>query len=904
MKILNFKTINGPNVYHTRPVLVMKIDLELWTDQSSQEIHGFIEKLMATFPGLIEHRCSPGYYGGFYERLLRGTYLAHIIEHIAIELSVLAGIRVRFGKTLYAGQTGYYNIITRFINEEGMKTCLESAFKIVEAMILKVEFNLAEELKKIQFISEKTKLGPSTEAILQAAQKKGIPCHRLGQESLLRLGYGKNIRFVQATLTDRTSAIAVDLVQDKALTKNILQQYNIPVPQGLVVKKKNEIVDAFLKLKSSVAVKPLDGHHGQGVCLNLKSLDSVQEAFFIAQKYSESVLIEEMCFGKDYRILIIDKKMVAAAERIPPFIIGDGSSSVQQLIEKLNQDPRRANGHCGALTKIEIDAILLNTIQMQNENLNSILKKNKKLILRENANLSSGGTAKDVTDLVHSEVRSLCERIARIVNLDICGIDLIHSNVADPIANNLKVIEVNAGPGLRMHLFPNEGQSRNVGEKIIDMLYPITSAARIPIIGVTGTNGKTSIVRMLRKIFSALPNSTVGMTSSDGIWIGQEKVADGDASGPVSALTVLSDSKVDHAILELARGGLLRGGLAYDFSDIGIVTNIRPDHLGQDGIEDLEDLVRIKSLVVEQVKENGYVILNADDEQSLGLMNRKNLFKVSKNIILYSLKPYNPALVWHLKQKKDACWLQGDMIHVMLNNKMYQIGNASSLPISMNGIAQFQISNVLAVVAAAVASGVQVDIIYDALMDFNPNRENSGRVNLYKVQQGYVFLDYAHNPDGLAAIGEMLSFFKDYKKTAVLGLPGDRKNSLIEKSAHVAAQYFDRIILRDDFDLRGRSPGEIPELLNSVLTKNYPHIETQIIENENKAIEKGLNSLSEKDIVVLFYDELGPVKKTLRQFDPYPMDSIPQHEKIKEKIQNSLYNRRLPEQDWIKPHLK
>lgn len=874
MRLLKFKTLHGPNIFHNQPVIVMKVDLAKWTEVSSQEIHGFIEKLLSVFPGLMEHTCSPGHYGGFYERLVRGTYLAHIIEHVAIELSQLAKIPVTYGKTFYAGETGHYNIVTRFTNEEGMKLVLTSAFNIVQAMITAADFNLSVVIGKIHAVAEATKLGPSTESLWAAAQLQGIPVERVGEDSLLRMGYGRKSRFVQAAVTDRTSNIAVELVQDKALTKKFLQKYSIPVPEGLVISEPSEINSVLTELNPPLVLKPIDGHHGQGVCLNLNTLPEIEKSFQIAKIYSEKVLIEEMCPGRDYRVLLVNNKMTAAAERLPPSVTGDGKSTVAQLLSDLNSDPRRENGHSGYLTKVVVDEILLQTLQSQNLNLETIPKAQQNIILRYNANLSGGGTAKDVTDLVHPEVRLLCERISRLVGLDICGIDLIHSDISQPAKQDLKVIEVNAGPGLRMHLAPSEGRPRPVGEKIIEMIYPHAKDSRIPILSVTGTNGKTSVVRMLRKIFSNGQHGTVGMTSSDGIWIGNDKIESGDTSGPTSAATVLHDPQVDLAILELARGGLLRGGLAYDWSDVGIVTNIRADHLGQDGIEDIEDLIRIKSLIVERVRENGTVILNADDENALGLRDRKNLFKTKKNIILYSVNPWNLELIKHLNKKKDACWIQDEIIYVRHRGELLQLGSVMDLPVTMGGAAQFQISNLLAAVAGGIALEVPPEQIYMSLKNFNPITENSGRANLYKVHEGYIFLDYAHNPDGITAIGEMLSHFSGYRKTAVLGLPGDRKNDLLEKSAHAISRYFDQIILRDDYDLRGRNAGEVPRRLYDVITRSYPHIKTSIIENEDQAIEAALTHLTSEDIVVLFYDSLEQAMRKLRQFDPYPVESI------------------------------
>ncbi len=877
MKILSTRTLHGPNVYHTKPVIIMTVDLEEWTDIDSCDIPNFTENLLQIFPGLQRHHCSLGHEGGFIERLRTGTYMGHIIEHLALELSVLTDIQVTYGKTRYAGQPGKYEIVVRFENEDGMKECLRQAFDAAKAAATSVEFNLKAGLELIRFFTNRTKLGPSAQALLDAAKKRNIPYQRLGDNSLIRLGYGSKLKRVQAAVTDMTSLVASDIAQDKSWTKTILKENFLPVPQGFVLSSELALTDTLTILPPPYAIKPLNGNHGNGVTLNLRSQKEAVEAFNIARKFSPSVLIEEMCSGKDYRVLVVNGKMIAAAERVPPIVTGDGKKTVQELINKINLDPLRGDGHEKFLSKIEVDDILVGFLAKQSLSLTSVVESGKTVIVRPNANLSSGGKAIDVTKKAHPTVVTLCERAARVVGLDICGIDLIHSDITQPINEHSKIIEVNAGPGLRMHLAPSEGEAQQVAEPIIDMLYPNQDQGRIPIISVTGTNGKTTVVRMLHKIFTDQNEKTVGLTTTDGIWIGNEKIFSGDTTGPLSSQLILSDPKVDMAVLEVARGGLLRGGLAYDWSDISIITNVRPDHIGQDGIESVDDLVWIKSVVAERVKENGVLVLNADDEASLSLKNNPKINKVKKQISLFSLNSQNSALRSHRITGGSACWLENDWVfyqHAGLFEKLFKI---SDIPATFKGYADFQISNILAVVSAAIAGGAKPEQITKSLKAFRPLEENMGRLNLYKLHAGYVLIDYGHNPDAITAIGKMLGRFSGYKKTAVFGMPGDRATQLIESGGEAIAHCFDRFILKDDEDLRGRQKLEVPQILQkSILNKN-PKAQVQIILDQTEAIHKALEKIQPNEIVGIFYDKFNEVMSALRQYDPQPIDFIPDY---------------------------
>lgn len=871
MEIVSFRTLWGPNVYHNHPVLMMRVDLGDWAETSSAEFPFFKENLMALLPELRTHECSPGRPGGFCERLDRGTYMAHIMEHVALELSELAGIGVNFGKARFAGEKGHYNIITRFRNESGMKASLEKSFLIVKNLLERKPVDLGSVLEFIETQVRESALGPSAASLVKEAQRRKIPVRRVSDNSLYQLGYGKNRRFLQAAVTDGTSLISTEILQDKDQTKKILRKFSIPAPRGVLVESRRELPEKIKGLRFPLVVKPFDGHHGKGVELDLRTAKELRSAFLRARKYSDRILIEEMCRGKDYRVLVVDGKVVAAAERRPPHVEGNGFSTIQTLIEALNTDPRRGVGHENFLTRVEIDDVLTEHLAKRNLSLAHVPAKNEIVVLRGNSNLSSGGTAHDVTESMHPEVRALCERTARLLNIDICGIDLIHHDLSLPVARGLQVIEVNAGPGLRMHLQPATGAAQPVAEKILDMLYPPHANSRIPIVSVTGTNGKTTVTRMIRKILSNTQNC-VGMTTTDGIWIGEECIAQGDMTGPISSETVLSDPKVDMAVLEVARGGILRGGLAYDWSDVGVVTNIKADHLGQDGIEDLDDLIWIKSLVAERVREGGWLVLNADDPSVLSLREKPSIARIPKNYFLYSTSPANPALLKHLYDGQAGCWLENGFLCLQKDGILSRILEVGEIPSTLKGKARFQISNALAALAAGFCMGATLEEIRRGLQSFRASMENSGRLNFYRVGDAHVLLDYAHNPEALRALADLVKGLGFGRVKLVASLPGDRRADLLTESAKIMAKSFDHIIVKEEKDLRGRKAGEISDLILKTVARESPALPCEFIADETEALEHALKGLTKKDLVIVLQDELEPFLARLRQYDPIPVD--------------------------------
>jgi len=634
MKIVNHRALGGPNVYHHRPVLVTTLDLGELADRETRDLPGLHERLLEHVPGLRAHRCSRGHEGGFLERLQEGTYFAHLVEHVALELSGPAGIQVGFGKARYAGETGLYHLIVRYKSEAGMRRVVEVAVELVEACIAGADYPLQAQLAIVRDIVERNALGPSTRAIVEAADARGLPWRRLNERSLIQVGYGAQSRIIQAALTGATSHIAVEIAQDKEATNRMLHEAGISVPRAYAAATVAEALDAWRRIGAPVAVKPIDGHQGKGITLDVAGEAEVPGAFELAYDHSRygDVLVEQMLEGRDYRVLVVNGRMVAAAERRPASVTADGLHTVAQLVQLENESPLRGEGHSRPLSRIKLGASTERCLVRQGLALDSVPPAGREVQLSETGNLSTGGRAVDVTDHVHPDVRHMCERAARVVGLDICGVDLVAPDIARAKA---AIVEVNAAPGLRMHVAPSAGTPRDVGGAIVAALFPPGRRGRIPVISITGTNGKTTTTRMAAHLL-ALSGRTVGMTSSDGVWIDGEQVAQGDTTGPRSAQRVLFDRDVQIAVLETARGGIMRRGLGYDWADVGVVTNVQADHIGQDGLETLEDIAHVKELVAERVLPGGTLVLNADDPLVRGFARHGE----GRRIAFFGLRPF------------------------------------------------------------------------------------------------------------------------------------------------------------------------------------------------------------------------------------------------------------------------
>jgi len=874
MRVESIRTLAGPNVYTHSPALLMRLDLEDLAGRETREFEGFNERLLARLPGLDSHHCSRGYAGGFVERLREGTYFGHVVEHVALELTGLAGVGVTHGKTRSADRPGLYHVVVEYRAERCTRFLLETAVALVEALLAGEPFPVEERVCEARRIAARTELGPSTRAIVEAAARRGIPWSRVGPDSIVQLGWGRHRRFVQAATSDLTSSVAVEIAADKDLTKQLLEAAAIPVPRGVVVKTEAEAVAALRELGGAVVVKPLDGRQGCGVSLNLSTAEEVAAAFRIAREHSGSVLVEELIRGRNYRVLVVGGRVVAASERLPCHVVGDGRRTVAELIELANEDPLRGDGHEKPLTKIKVDDIALAHLARTGWGLERVPAPGQTVFLRESVNLSTGGVARDVTDRAHESVRRACVRAARAVGLDICGVDLVLEEIAAPfVKGSGAVIELNASPGLRMHCHPSEGRPRDVGEAIVRMLYP-EGDGRVPVFSVTGTNGKTTVTRMISHVLASA-GLTVGMTTTDGVWVGGERVAEGDTTGPHSARAVLSDPTVEAAVLETARGGIVRRGLGYDWSDVAVLTNIQPDHIGQDGIESVEDLLWIKSLVAERVREGGALVLNADDERLARLADHPRVAKTAKRVVYFSMRENHVVIRKHADAGGTAFFVRDGWVVEASGFEQRRLLRVAGVPATVGGAAEFQVANVLACVAACRAHGVSVEQVASALATFRAAADNPGRFNLYRLPAGgHALLDYGHNPEAFRAVCQTVARWDGLRATGIVGLPGDRADELIEEAGRAAARGFSRVVIKEDKDPRGREKGEVAERLRRAVLDEAPGRECAVVLDEAEALRGELRRLGAGGVVVMFYDKLEPLLRVLEEFGAEPASGI------------------------------
>ncbi len=873
MRIRSIRALEGPNVHAYRSVLLMQLDLEALTDRDTREFAGFDDRLIALLPGLHEHVCGTGRAGGFIERLCGGTFFGHVVEHVALELSSVAGAPVNFGRTRVTADRRVYDVVVEYTCAPLMRFLLHAAVEIVGSLAEGREFTALEErLAEARRVLDRAALGPSTRAIVDAARRRGIPVTRLNEDSLVQLGYGKHLRLIEATVASTTSAIGVSIAADKQLTRELLDRALLPVPRGGIARTEDDAIRLFAEIDGRAVVKPLDGSQGRSVAVDLNTPSQVADAFRGALEISKAAVVEEMLHGRDYRLLVVGGRFAAASERLPAEVVGDGGRTVEQLVEHANRDPRRGESHEKPLTRITIDEGARELLNEQHLLSGDVPPPGVHVRLRHTANLSTGGTARDVTDAVHPDTIVIAERAARVVGLDICGIDLIAPDISSPLPKRgAGIIEVNSGPGIRMHHHPSEGAPRDVGTAIVNMLYPAPATGRIPIAAITGTNGKTTVARMLAHAFAAT-SRTVGLTTTDGVYIGGRAVACGDMTGPRSARAVLADPAVEVAVLETARGGIVRSGLGFDWCDVAVVTNIQADHLGQDGIRTIDDLVHIKSLVPERVREGGTIVLNGDDECSAGLADNERIRRIRREIVLFSLQARQPRVEQHLHWGGTAYFPRNGWIVEARGAVRQAVCRLASIPCTFGGAAQFNLSNALAAVAAGRAMGLDSAVLAASLGSFAPERENPGRANLYAVRDGYLLVDYGHNAAAIAAVAGMLRRWRGRRLTGILGLPGDRMEAVTCEAVEAAAHAFDRIIVREDHDLRGRAAGEMPAvILREVRRIRGTDCPCTIIPDQRQALKTALDTMERSELVVLFYDEFEELREILAGVGATPM---------------------------------
>ena len=837
MRIDEIKILKGPNYWSIRrPKLIqMKLDLEEMEEKPTNHIHGFLDRLKAMFPSMYSHRCSVGEPGGFFSRVEEGTWMGHVIEHVALELQSLAGMECGFGRTRSTGnKEGEYYVVFNYMEEDAGVFAARASVSICRALAEGMPYALEDDIQKLREIRENTRLGPSTGCIVEEAAKRGIPYIRLNKQSLVQLGYGIHQKRIRATIASTTSNIAVDIACDKEETKLLLEAAEIPVPRGTVVRTPEGLREAIKKFGYPLVIKPIDGNHGKGNTTNINDDEQALKAFEAAKLYSRSVIVEKYITGFDFRALVVNYKFICAALRTPASVIGDGVHTIQWLIDETNKDARRGFGHEKVLTQITVDDFTWKMLNDLGYTLETIPAAEELVLLKPTANLSTGGTSEDVTDEVHPANVFMFERIARIIGLDICGIDIMVQDLRSPV-NEIggAILEVNAAPGFRMHIEPAKGLPRNAAEPVIDMLFPKGSSGRIPIIAITGTNGKTTTTRLTAHIAKSA-GKKVGYTTSDGVYIQNQLMMKGDCTGPVSAQFVLKDPTVDFAVLECARGGILKAGLAFQNCDVAVVTNVAADHIGLGGINSVEQMAKVKAVVPETVFPHGYAILNADDDLVFAM--KGNL---KCNVALFSMNEDNPRIKEHCRNGGLATVFENGFISLLKGTWKVRVMAVKDIPLTFEGKAVHNIANCLpAVMATYLYRDITIEDIRAALLSFVPSPlQTPGRLNFFHFKDFSFLADFAHNPHGLNLLCEFVSKLDYPKKVGVISGTGDRRDEDIMELGAISAKHFDEIIIRCDKNLRGRTADEIIELLQRGIKSVNPDVPTMVIPNEDQALE-------------------------------------------------------------------
>ena len=853
MKIREINAMRGPNYWSIRRhrLIVMVLDLEEMEELPTNKIEGFADRIQEMFPSMYAHRCSEGCEGGFFMRVDEGTWMGHVIEHIALEIQTLADMDTGFGRTRGYGEKGVYNVVFSYIEESVGRYAAKAAVRICEALIAGDPYDLEEDIQRMRELRESERLGPSTGSIVLEAQSRGIPWIRLNKYSLVQLGYGANQKRIQATVTSETSSIGVELACDKEDTKYLLEQAEVEVPRGDIISRESGLEDACRYVGYPLVIKPIDGNHGRGITVDINSYKDALEAFKVAKEVSRRVIVEKYITGEDYRLLVINNNFVAAAKRTPAHVVGDGKSTIEELVEEVNKDPRRGYGHEKVLTAITINDLTKTIIADAGYTVDSVLKEGERLILKDTANLSTGGTAEDVTDIVHPANVSMAERISKIIDLDICGIDVMTSDISQPLSDTGgAVLEVNAGPGFRMHLAPTSGLPRNVAAPVVDKLFPQKGdTGRIPIIAITGTNGKTTTSRLIAHI-AKMNGQRVGYTTSDGVYIQNRMLMKGDCTGPASAEFVLKDPTVNFAVLECARGGLLRAGLGFKKCDVAIVTNVSADHLGLKGIHTIEQLARVKAVIPETVLPDGYAILNADDDLVYEM--RRN---INCNLALFSMDENNPRIQALQRIGGITAIYENGYVTLCRGEWKMRLMKAENIPLTYGGKALFMIQNILPAIIAANVQGISIEDTKAALETFIPSASSTpGRLNLFKFKNFDILLDYAHNPAGIRALQKFTNNLEATVKVGIIAGIGDRREEDNNEMGSIAAEMFDEIIIRQDKNLRGKSETDLINMLDAGIKKQDPNKKTTIIPSEKDAITHAVAHAEKGSLIVLCSD--------------------------------------------------
>ena len=867
MKILDTQVYRGPNLYSLRKVIRLRVDLGELEEYPTGRLPGFVDRLLALIPTLHEHTCSYEEPGGFVRRMTEdeGTWLGHVLEHVAIELQCLAGTPVSYGKTrsrdLPAGQ---YHVIYSYEEESVGLRAGELALELILHLLPPerpahdpAPFDFAAELERFIRLAQRRAFGPSTASLVNAAEQRGIPWIRLNNRSLVQLGHGKYQRRIQATVTSETRHTAVEIASDKRLTNQILEDLGLPVPRQRIVDEADEAVEAAERLGYPVVVKPLDGNHGRGVSINLTTPEQVRDAFEKAYERASTVIVETYQTGHDYRILVVNGKVVAVSQRVPGHVVGDGEHTVAELVDLVNLDPRRGVGHEKVLTRLELDHQALRLLEQAGLTAESVLPAGEIFYLRSTGNLSTGGTAIDKTDVIHYDNRIMAERAVKAVGLDVGGVDFISPDIARSHQDvGGAIVEINAAPGFRMHVAPTEGKPRDVAGPVIDMLFPQGTPYRIPIAAITGTNGKTTTTRMVGHILK-LSGCHVGMTTSDGVYIDGVLTVKGDMTGPWSSHLVLRDPNVDAAVLETARGGIVRSGLGWRKCKVGAVLNVASDHLGMGGVDDLEELAEIKRVVVEVAQD--YCVLNADDDRVARMAEHSRA-----KPIWVTMDRNNERVRRHIRENGKAVVLEeglnGRMIVLYDGEDHIPVLWARQIPATVEGHALHNVQNAMFATAVSLAMGIGLENVRQGLRTFTTDFfQTPGRMNFFNEHPFRVLLDYAHNAHGMKAMAQMIRELTVHgRRVGVVSAPGDRRDADILELAQAAATAFDLILLREDDNRRGREPGVVGELLRQgLLAAGFPAERIAPgVYDEEEAVQRGLETAQPGDLLVIFGDKL------------------------------------------------
>ncbi|MCW3077747.1 MAG: hypothetical protein JWO32_2356 [Bacteroidetes bacterium] len=835
MILKELRVMRGPNMWSAHhKVIAVKLDFNAYDDQKVQSIPLLITNLTKV-DGMNKAKEST---------LLNAAELMG-----SLMVSLQPELPGHFSESLVKGSNSYYVVFSYELERVGIEAAY-NACEIVEDLLDNKPVNLQEIKRGLKDLHRKLQMGPSTQAIVDAAVKRGISFKKI-PGGLIMLGQGKYQKRIAASIIESTGNISVDIAGDKELTKQLLDRALIPIPRGYSITREESLKEISEDLGYPLVTKPLNGHQGKGITSDITKFETLVAGFKDAQKHSRTVIVEKHIKGDDYRFLVIGYKLVAVAKRTPAAVTGDGRSTIEELVNIVNSDPKRGDGHGSVLTKIIVDDSVHSLLHSKQLNLYSIPKEGETVYLKDTANLSTGGTAIDVTDEVHPENILLAERAARIIGLDICGIDIMAPDVSTSLMQNGgAVLEVNAAPGLRMHIAPSYGTPRNVGEPIIDLLFPKDTPSKIPIVAVTGTNGKTTTSRLMAFI-AGREGYNVGFTSTDGVYLNNTCIFKGDCSGPKSTEVILDEPGVDFAVLECARGGIIRSGLAFKECDIAIVTNVAADHLGQKDIFTIEDLAGVKSVVPQAVSKNGYSILNACDDLVYKMKDR-----VTSKVALFSIDPKRSNFTSHCEKGGTGITLNDDKnIIIYHNNKTVQVENVLNIPLTMKGKASFMIENVLSTVLASYLLGFSMENIQKAIRTFKPSAEHTpGRLNLFDINGINVIVDYAHNPHGLKALSDLLKQIEE-KKTGIITGVGDRREEDIKEVGRVAASMYDEVIIRLDKDTRGRSENEIVSLITSGLEEVNTKIKHQVIPDSKAALKFAIEKAKRGDYVVISADD-------------------------------------------------